>query len=76
MIQYVAKEDRFAIPIMEGLIKYWPHGNTQKEMLLLTEVEEILEMVSSETLKKFEVRNLSPSFTRSYLALCSNLFVR
>jgi serine/threonine-protein phosphatase 2A regulatory subunit B' len=33
--------------ILKGLIKYWPHTNSQKEVMFLNELEELLELTQS-----------------------------
>ncbi len=35
------------LQILKGLIKYWPHTNSQKEVMFLNELEELLELTQS-----------------------------
>ncbi|KAI9921711.1 hypothetical protein PsorP6_001343 [Peronosclerospora sorghi] len=49
MIQYVSKDHTLFTPIVRGLIKYWPVGNSFKEVIFIVEFEEMLEHVLSET---------------------------
>ena len=44
MSQYVEKDPRVAEPIIMGLLRFWPISSTSKEVLLLNELEEILEL--------------------------------
>ena len=44
MSQYVEKDPRVAEPIILGLLRFWPVSSTAKEVLLLNELEEILEL--------------------------------
>jgi serine/threonine-protein phosphatase 2A regulatory subunit B' len=64
MAQYIEKEQRFAIPIIGGILKYYPYGNTGKELLFLEELCELIEVLSPATLAEVEV----PVYQR--LALC------
>ena len=41
MTLYVAKEPALMVPILGGILKYWPYGSSSKEMLFLNEVEEV-----------------------------------
>jgi|EP00945_MAST-04E_sp_MAST-4E-sp1_P003426 serine/threonine-protein phosphatase 2A regulatory subunit B' len=56
MSQYVNKEQRFAIQIVEGILKCWPQGNSDKEMLFLNELEEVIEVLSPSTFASIEVK--------------------
>lgn len=38
------KDPKLAEPVLKALLKYWPVTNSQKEVLFLGELEEILEM--------------------------------
>lgn len=43
IIQFVEKDFKLADTVIRGLIKYWPVTNSQKEVLFLGELEEVLE---------------------------------
>lgn len=43
-MQFVDKEPSLADPVLGQLLKFWPVTNSQKEVLFLGELEEILEM--------------------------------
>ena len=43
-LQFVEKDPRLAEPVMRALLRFWPITNSQKEVLFLGELEEILEM--------------------------------
>ncbi|KAF7820187.1 serine/threonine protein phosphatase 2A 57 kDa regulatory subunit B' beta isoform-like [Senna tora] len=45
--QFVEKDYRLADPVIRGLLKYWPVTNCQKEILFITELEEILDATLS-----------------------------
>jgi len=50
--QFVDKDPTLAIPVILGLIKFWPHVNSQKQNLFLNELEELLELTQPD---EFEV---------------------
>jgi len=46
--QFVEKDARLAAPVLSALLRYWPATNSQKEVLFLGEVEELLELTREE----------------------------
>jgi hypothetical protein len=42
--QFVEKDPKLAEPVLLQLLKFWPLTNSQKEVLFLGELEEILEL--------------------------------
>ena len=38
------KDPKLAEPVLQALLKYWPVTNSQKEVIFLGELEEILEL--------------------------------
>ena len=46
VIQFVEKEPKLASIVIRGLLKYWPVTNSQKEVMFLGELEEILEAIN------------------------------
>jgi len=42
--QFVDKDHTLAVPVIKGLIKFWPVTGSAKEILLLNELEEVLEL--------------------------------
>ena len=42
-LQFVDKDPKLAEPVLRAVLKYWPVTNSQKEVLFLGEIEEILE---------------------------------
>ncbi len=46
-LQFVDKEPSLAEPVLGQLLKFWPLTNSQKEVLFLGELEEILEMTQA-----------------------------
>jgi len=45
--QFVEKDAKLTAPVLQALLRYWPATNSQKEVLFLGEVEEILEMAQA-----------------------------
>ena len=48
--QYVEKDPDTIVPIVRGLIRFWPWSSAFKQVLFLNEVEEILELCRPEQL--------------------------
>jgi len=44
---FLTKDRTLAIPLLDGLLKYWPFANSVKETLFLTELQEVLEVVET-----------------------------
>ncbi|KAK9828072.1 hypothetical protein WJX81_008475 [Elliptochloris bilobata] len=64
--QFVEKDPKLAEPVLKALLKYWPVTNSQKEVLFLGELEEILEMTQAQEFAKV----LVPLFKQ--IARCLN----
>lgn len=41
---FLSKDHSLAIPLVEGLLKYWPFGNSPKETLFLAELNDVIEV--------------------------------
>lgn len=41
---FLTKDRDLAIPLLQGLLRYWPFANAVKEALFLTELQEVLEV--------------------------------
>lgn len=50
--QFLDKDSTLAVPVLLGLVKYWPITNSAKEILFLNEVEELLEHTQPEEFKQ------------------------
>jgi serine/threonine-protein phosphatase 2A regulatory subunit B' len=64
--QFIEKEPKLAGTVIRGLLKYWPVTNSQKEMMFLGELEEVLELTDVAEFQKCMV----PLFRR--IASCLN----
>ncbi len=65
-MQFVEKDSKLAEPVLTALLKYWPVTNSQKEVLFLGELEEILELTQAPEFQKV----MLPLFRQ--LAKCLN----
>lgn len=52
MVQYIEKDPNTINNIIRGLIKCWPHSSSSKQVLLLNELEELLEVAGPEAIDK------------------------
>ncbi|PIN09043.1 Serine/threonine protein phosphatase 2A, regulatory subunit [Handroanthus impetiginosus] len=66
--QFIEKDPKLAGSVIMGLLKYWPITNSQKEVMFLSEIEEILEVISMTEFQKIMV----PLFCR--LRHCINSY--
>ncbi|GMI97701.1 hypothetical protein like AT5G25510 [Hibiscus trionum] len=46
VVQFIEKDPKLANSVITGLLKYWPVTNSWKELMFISELEEILEMTS------------------------------
>ncbi|CAN1838470.1 Serine/threonine protein phosphatase 2A 59 kDa regulatory subunit B' eta isoform [Linum perenne] len=68
--QYVEKDSKLAGDVIKGLIKYWPVTNSSKEVMFLSELEEVLEATQPGEFQKCMV----PLFHRIARCLSSSHF--
>ncbi|EEF45956.1 serine/threonine protein phosphatase 2A 57 kDa regulatory subunit B' kappa isoform [Ricinus communis] len=66
--QFIEKEPKLATMVIKGMLKYWPITNSQKEVMFLGELEEILEAINMVEFQKIMV----PLFWR--IGCCINSF--
>lgn len=66
--QFIEKEPKLASTVIRGLLKYWPITNSQKEVMFLGELEEILETINMSEFQKV----MAPLFWR--IGCCINSF--
>lgn len=45
MLQYISKEPKLGSRIISGMLKFWPKTSSRKEVMFLTELEDILEAI-------------------------------
>lgn len=68
--QFVEKDPKLADVVVRGLLKYWPLTNSQKEVLFLGELEEILELTQA---PEFQIV-MTPLFQQIARCLSSSHF--
>ncbi|KAL6223965.1 hypothetical protein ACLB2K_002822 [Fragaria x ananassa] len=68
VVQFIEKDPKLASTVIKGLLKYWPVTNSQKELMFLSELEEVLEMTSMDEFQKIMV----PLFRRIRCCLNSS----
>jgi serine/threonine-protein phosphatase 2A regulatory subunit B' len=68
IVQFVEKEPKLTISVIKGLLKYWPVTSSQKQLMFLSELEELLEIITKE---EFEII-MVPLFRR--IGFCLNSF--
>ncbi|XP_010249885.1 PREDICTED: serine/threonine protein phosphatase 2A 57 kDa regulatory subunit B' iota isoform-like [Nelumbo nucifera] len=68
--QFIEKEPKLASSVIKGLLKYWPVTNSQKELMFLGEMEEVLEVTNMVEFQKIMV----PLFRRIRCCLNSSHF--
>ncbi|KAJ0030925.1 serine/threonine protein phosphatase 2A 57 kDa regulatory subunit B' kappa isoform-like isoform X1 [Pistacia vera] len=66
VVQFIDKDPKLATTVIKGLLKYWPVTNSQKELMFISELEEVLEMTSMTEFQKIMV----PLFRR--IGCCLN----
>lgn len=66
VVQFLEKEPTLAEDVILGLLKYWPKVNSPKEVMILNEVEEVLDVIDAGEFPKVAV----PLFQQ--LARCVN----
>jgi len=52
IVQFLEKDPTLTEPVIDALVKLWPRMNSPKEVLLLNELEEILDVVEPEEFAK------------------------
>ncbi|WCJ29724.1 Serine/threonine protein phosphatase 2A 57 kDa regulatory subunit B' kappa isoform [Euphorbia peplus] len=55
VVQFIDKDPKLATTVINGLLKYWPVTNSQKELMFISELEEILEMTTMEEFQKIMI---------------------
>ncbi|KAF5774051.1 putative protein phosphatase 2A, regulatory B subunit, B56, armadillo-like helical [Helianthus annuus] len=68
--QFIEKDPKLASMVIRGLLKYWPITNSQKEVMFLGEIEEILEAISMVEFQRIMV----PLFWRIGCCITSSHF--
>ncbi|KAJ9538855.1 hypothetical protein OSB04_031588 [Centaurea solstitialis] len=70
IVQFIEKEPKLTSVVINGLLKYWPVTSSQKQLMFLSELEELLELIRSDEFEKIMV----PLFQRISCCLDSYHF--
>lgn len=70
VVQFIEKDPRLSSIIIGGLLKFWPIISCSKELLFLSELEEVLEMTEQPQFEKLII----PVFKRIANCICSPHF--
>ncbi|XP_069787440.1 serine/threonine-protein phosphatase 2A 56 kDa regulatory subunit alpha isoform isoform X2 [Narcine bancroftii] len=54
VVQFLEKDATLTEPVIRGLLKFWPKTVSQKEVMFLGEVEEILDVIEPSQFKKIQ----------------------
>uniref|UniRef100_A0A8C5AXL0 Serine/threonine protein phosphatase 2A regulatory subunit n=1 Tax=Gadus morhua TaxID=8049 RepID=A0A8C5AXL0_GADMO len=54
VVQFLEKDPTLTEPVIRGLLKFWPKTCSQKEVMYLGEIEEILDVIEPTQFKKIE----------------------
>jgi len=52
VVQFLEKDSTLTEPVIMGLLKYWPKTSSQKEVMFLGEIEEILDAIEASQFQK------------------------
>lgn len=70
VVQFIEKDPRLSCIVVGGLLKFWPINSCSKELLYLSELEEVLEMTEQPQFEQLIV----PVFKRIAACICSPHF--
>lgn len=54
IVQFIEKDATLTEPVIKGMLKYWPKTSSQKEVMFLGEIEEILDVIEPVQFVKVE----------------------
>lgn len=80
VVQFLEKDATLTEPVVRGLLKFWPKTCSQKEVMFLGEIEEILDVIEPNQFVKIQeplFRQIarcvsSPHFQVIYITFCIN----
>ncbi|WFD02724.1 serine/threonine-protein phosphatase 2A 56 kDa regulatory subunit delta isoform [Malassezia obtusa] len=55
VVQFIEKDSLLTEEVMMGLLRFWPKTNSQKEVMFLNEVEEVLDVIEPQDFVKIQV---------------------
>uniref|UniRef100_A0A1A7XBS8 Serine/threonine protein phosphatase 2A regulatory subunit n=2 Tax=Iconisemion striatum TaxID=60296 RepID=A0A1A7XBS8_9TELE len=54
VVQFMEKDPKLTEPVIRGLLKFWPKTCSQKEVMFLGEIEEILDVIEPSQFRKIQ----------------------
>lgn len=77
-MQFLEKDYSLTEEVVKGLLKFWPKTYSQKEVMFLGEIEEILDIIDPTQFKKIMVplfRQIAKSVSSSHFQVsCGHFF--
>lgn len=70
VVQFIEKEPKLSSAVIKGLLKFWPVTSSPKQLMFLSELEELLELIHTDEFEKIMV----PLFRRINFCLRSSHF--
>ncbi|KAL1930987.1 hypothetical protein VTP01DRAFT_10124 [Rhizomucor pusillus] len=70
VVQFLEKDPTLTTPIVRGLLRYWPKVNSAKEVMFLTELEELLDITDAVEFRKI----MRPAFRKLAQCIASTHF--
>ncbi|KAI9313089.1 phosphatase 2A regulatory B subunit-domain-containing protein [Dichotomocladium elegans] len=70
VVQFLEKDQTLALEVVLGLLRYWPKVNSPKEVMMLNELEEILDVIDAYEFQRVMV----PVFTKLAQCISSSHF--
>lgn len=55
VVQFIEKDSTLTERVVLGLLRFWPKTNSQKEVMFLNEIEEVLDVIEPEDFAKIQV---------------------
>jgi serine/threonine-protein phosphatase 2A regulatory subunit B' len=71
MKNFIEKDKSLGIDLIVGLLKFWPITNPAKEVVYITEIEEILDLCNQEAHQKFLM--FGPKLLKRLVATSQNM---
>ena len=56
VVQFLEKDSTLTENVINGLLKFWPKTCSQKEVMFLGEIEEILDVIDSVHFEKIQIQ--------------------
>nr|XP_061842971.1 serine/threonine-protein phosphatase 2A 56 kDa regulatory subunit alpha isoform-like isoform X1 [Nerophis lumbriciformis] len=77
VVQFLEKDPTLTEPVIRGLLKFWPKTCSQKEVMFLGEIEEILDVIEPTQFKKIQeplFKQISKCVANPHFQVAKNVF--